>query len=101
MIIQVFYYENPTDEIVGEITPLIQTRLNNNSTLQSRRRKRIMQFLAILSLSGVLLTGAAYLVSNRPEVKNDSSLWILNESKPEMKLLPQIFGWISALLYRK
>jgi hypothetical protein len=101
LILQVYYYRRQKDdEIVGETTPFIS---NNNSTPESRRQARIKQFLSIFfSLVGVCLTGViAYHVSNKSHEVISSSLKTLDKPNQEMKLLPQIFGWASAVLYRK
>ena len=108
IISQVYYYRRPTDEIVydstiEETTPLVS---HNRSTPESRRQARIKQFLSIfLSLVGVCLTGAiAYFISSRSQEISDYTslpILVLNIHKQGTELLPQIFGWVSAILYRK
>ncbi|CAI2185460.1 10996_t:CDS:2 [Funneliformis geosporum] len=94
LIFQIYYYRKfyKSDE---ELPLLIQAQPNKNKNNKISTR---LPFIILIPILLCVLTGVA--ISKRQEVKNDhSSLWILKEQ--QMEVLPQIFGWISAILYRK
>ncbi|RHZ85224.1 hypothetical protein Glove_69g65 [Diversispora epigaea] len=105
IIIQVLYYHNykNTDEIVienSESIPLLRTQ--QNSSFFSRNK----QFLGISGgIFCVFLTGIiAYCISAiSREFKNhnddDDVIFILSDEKQHLKFLPQLLGWLCAILY--
>ncbi|RIB17309.1 PQ loop repeat-domain-containing protein [Gigaspora rosea] len=97
IILQIFYYRftrtHHLDEEVAPLQPQQQTRY------PSRREVfqfRVKEFFVILGeLFGVCVAGVVvYYVASQFHIEN-----IDKDDKMELRLLPQIFGWIGALLY--
>ncbi|CAG8626874.1 253_t:CDS:2, partial [Scutellospora calospora] len=79
------------------LEPLQPVRSDSSSTSQeSIRRSRVIEFFELLAgLIGVCIGGyIMYYFSTLVRDNNDG-----NDDQKEMKVLPQILGWCSAMLY--
>ncbi|CAG8774146.1 3196_t:CDS:2, partial [Dentiscutata erythropus] len=99
IILQIFYYrlrKNRNPDWDEEVTPL-QPQPARNESRTSVYRSRVREFLEILAglvgvcVGGVIMYYISTLFRDDEESEKDDQL--------ELELLPQIFGWGSALLY--
>lgn len=105
LLFQVFYYRNkqPIEEVFYENTPTILEEtsplLQENSAGHGKRAKKtILAFASFITcFIGVI---AIYYISTRSQqISNGDDDSVLNI--PEISILPQLFGWASAILYRR
>lgn len=96
IILQVYYYRRKITFEDEESTPLL-------SDPQTSEKSNLNQIWGnLIGLIGVCLTGAiAYYFSSSPQTASPSSTLIQDDINVQqhMELLPQIFGWSSAILY--
>ncbi|KAF0388210.1 PQ-loop-domain-containing protein [Gigaspora margarita] len=97
IILQIYYYRfrRNSSYFDEEITPLQPVRIETQTSVY---RPRVNQFWKILigfvgvCLAGVIMYYISTLFRNNEASKDDQQ---------KLELLPQIFGWCSAMLYRK
>ncbi|KAF0470233.1 PQ-loop-domain-containing protein [Gigaspora margarita] len=98
IILQTFYYRfTRTHHLDEEVAPLQPQQQARYTSQREVYRFRIKEFFEILGeLFGVCVAGVVvYYVASIFQNNENSD----EDDQMEMRLLPQIFGWISALLY--